>query len=155
VVLAVGVPGAGAQGRAAGSADPLATVVAHAKRATAPFRGLTATRVRVGDEELDVVVADEFDERVQGLRRRRDLGPYDGMLFAFEGPTITSFTMSTVPVPLDIGFYGARGRVVDRLRMRPCAGDESECPLYRPSGAFSYALETLRGDLPRGRLRPA
>jgi len=117
-----------------------------------PFPGLTETTVSVGDERLRVVLADAPDERSQGLRRRETLGPYDGMLFVYLEPVETSFTMSTVPVPLDIAFYGADGRVVSRLRMEPCAGTEAECPLYRPGGEFVYALETLADELPRGRL---
>jgi uncharacterized membrane protein (UPF0127 family) len=74
------------------------------------------------------------------------------MLFVFDGPTSTGFTMSTVPVALDIGFYDSDGRPVDRLRMEPCAGSEAACPVYRADGPFRFALETLAGDLPRGRL---
>jgi uncharacterized membrane protein (UPF0127 family) len=74
------------------------------------------------------------------------------MLFVFDDPTRTSFTMSTVPVPLDIGFYDADGDVVDRLLMKPCPDPQSRCPLYTAKGEFSYALETLKGNLPPGPL---
>jgi len=137
---------------AGAAARPLGDALGAARPATAPFEGLTQTRVRVGGERMRVVIADESAERVQGLRARRDVGPYDGMLFVFDEPTDTAFTMSTVPVALDIGFYDERGRVVDRLRMAPCPGAESDCPLYEPDGRLTYALETLAGDLPRGRL---
>ncbi len=123
-----------------------------ARGAEAPFRGLTETTVHVGDEEMRVVIADEASEQVTGLRRRRDLGRYDGMLFVYTEPTATAFTMSTVPVALDIGFYASDGRVVDRLRMEPCSGGDAECPVYRPRAEFRYALETLAGGLPRGAL---
>ena len=131
----------------------LGAAVADPTPASAPFEGLTETTVRVGDEELSVVIADDGAERFVGLRRRETIGPYDGMLFAYTEDTLTSFTMSTVPVPLEIGFYDASGRVVDRLQMVPCEGTDADCPSYQPSGPFRYALETLEGDLPRGRLR--
>jgi hypothetical protein len=57
-----------------------------------------------------------------------------------------------VRTPLDIGFYGADGRPVDRLRMAPCRFAEERCPLYRANGGFDYAIETLPGELPRGSL---
>jgi uncharacterized membrane protein (UPF0127 family) len=140
----------------AATTTPLELTVRDAPPAKRPFRDLTATRITVGGSPLDVVIADEPDERSLGLRRRRrGAAPYDGMLFAFDGPTTTNFTMSTVPVALDIGFYSADGRVVDRLRMEPCAGAEVECPVYRASGPFVYALETAVGALPRGRMRAA
>jgi len=131
---------------------PVADALDDAKPADEPFADWTVTEVGVGGERLDVVVADEGDERFQGLRRRQDIGPYDGMLFVFDRPTSSSFTMSTVPVPLDIGFYDERGRLVDRLRMEPCPHEQSRCPLYSASGPFTYALETLASDLPRGDL---
>ena len=139
-------PSAGRSGHA------LAALVHDAGPAHAPFPGLTETRIAVGDRSLRVVVADSDAERSEGLRRRRNLGGYDGMLFAYETPTTVGFTMSTVPVALDIAFYDGHGRVVDRLHMKPCSGTDSQCPVYLASGPFRYALETLAGRLPRGRL---
>jgi uncharacterized membrane protein (UPF0127 family) len=140
-------------GPAQAASEPIRQAVEGAKPAKRPFRDLTATRLSVGGHTLLVVVADDDDERTLGLRQRSDLGRYDAMLFAFDEPTATRFTMSTVPVALDIGFYDAFGRVVDRLRMEPCPGSESDCPVYSAKAPFVYALETLAGDLPRGRLR--
>jgi uncharacterized membrane protein (UPF0127 family) len=131
---------------------PLTEALGSARPAGAAFPDLTATTIRVGGETLDVVVADEGQERYQGLRERSTIADHDGMLFVFDAPTRTSFTMSTVPVPLDIGFYDSDGRLVDRLLMKPCADSQSSCPLYRSSGPFTYALETLEGDLPDGDL---
>jgi uncharacterized membrane protein (UPF0127 family) len=137
------------------SSSALRAAVRGATPASAPFAGLTSTRVTVGDRTLDVVVADTESERETGLRRRSDVGDYDGMLFAFPSPSTVGFTMSTVPVPLDIGFYDASGRLVDRLRMEPCTGTDQSCPVYRAPRPFSYALETPAGRLPRGHLGAA
>jgi uncharacterized membrane protein (UPF0127 family) len=131
----------------------IAEAVATADAAREPFPFLTQTRVKVGGEPLRVVVADSPGERSEGMRRRETMGRYDGMLFAYLEPVTFSFTMSTVPVALDIGFYDAHGRLVTKLRMEPCAGSDQECPSYRADDEFRYALETLAGDLPRGRLR--
>ena len=139
-------------GLAVGAKRSLDEALDAARPARAPFEGLTQTRIGVDGDRLRVVLADESDERVQGLRGRRDLGTYDGMLFVFDEPTDIAFTMSTVPVVLDIAFYDARGRVVDRLRMEPCPDAESDCPLYQPDDEFTYALEALADGLPRGRL---
>jgi uncharacterized membrane protein (UPF0127 family) len=118
----------------------------------APFPGLTATVIHVGGRAMHVVIAKTEPERELGLRRRSDLGPYDGMLFVFDNTTKVGFTMSTVPVALDIGFYTSAGRVVDHQRMRPCRHGESDCPVYQARGSFRYALETLPGNLPAGTL---
>jgi len=142
-------------GPSAGAAVPARSIpaaVGSATRANAPFPGLTATVVHVGGHTLHVVVAKTEAQRELGLRHRSNLGPYDGMLFVFDQTTLVSFTMSTVPVPLQIGFYGSDGRAVDRLLMKPCSRPESECPVYTARQSFRYALETLVGDLPRGPL---
>jgi len=129
----------------------LAPVLADASPASAPFAGLTEVRLDVGGDCRRVVVADSVDERATGLMRRRDLGRYGGMLFVFEGPTISSFTMSDVPVPLDIGWYDAKGQPVDRTLMQPCPQrSPADCPVYQSKGPYRYALETLGGDLPSG-----
>jgi uncharacterized membrane protein (UPF0127 family) len=120
--------------------------------AVAPFAGATETRLALGGRCLRLVVADDEAERVQGLRQRDNLGPYDGMLFVFPQPTQVAFTMSTVPVPLDIGFYRANGEPVSRLLMTPCPRADAQCPAYRAEGPFVYAVETLRGGLPSGAL---
>jgi hypothetical protein len=137
-------------GRGAAAIGP---ALAAATPARDPFPGLTQTQVVVADHRLDVVLADTDGERGEGLRQRDSLEPYDGMLFVYSAPVESRFTMSTVPVALDIAFYDARGHVVSRLRMAPCPGSESACPVYAPEGPFVYALETLAGTLPHGRLR--
>ena len=134
------------------SADASA-VLTGVEPASAPFRGMTEGTIEVGGRRLRVVVADDADERVQGLRRKSDAAPYDGMLFVFPSSTLVSFTMAGVPDALEIVFYDADGRVVDRLHMTPCAGTDASCPAYTPNGEFRYALETgagVRYDGPLG-----
>ena len=135
----------------AAPAGSLGPVLASARPAAPPFPGLTEVRLDVGGDCRHVVVADTLDERATGLMRRRDLGSYGGMLFVFDEPTSSSFTMSDVPVPLDIGWYDVKGRPVDRTLMQPCPQrSPAECPVYQSKGPYRYALETLGGDLPNG-----
>ena len=134
-------------------AGALGAVLGDQRPATAPFAGLTEVQLAVAGDCRRLVVADAEGERATGLMRRRDLGPYAGMLFVFDGPTQDAFTMSEVPVPLDIGFYDAHGRQVDQLVMQPCPDRPvAECPTYRAHRSYRYALETLRGGLPSGGL---
>ena len=116
-----------------------------------PLPGLTEETIAVGDERLRVVIADDEGERYQGLREISDLGPYDGMLFVYDDTDTRSFTMSTVPVALQIGFYDERGRRVNSFRMRPCPSG-IDCPSYPSEVPFRYALETFAGRLPAGGL---
>jgi uncharacterized membrane protein (UPF0127 family) len=131
---------------------PVAAALRDATAAAAPFSELTEIALGVGGDCWIVVVADDQRERVEGLRGRRDTGPYDGMLFVFDEPTTAAFTMSGVPVPLDIGFYDAGGAPVSRRRMEPCPRSEADCPVYRAEGEFAFALETEAGGLADGAL---
>ena len=99
------------------------------------------------------MVADEDDERIQGLRGRADVGRYDGMLFVFDAPDRHGVH--------DVdGAGAARHRllrpptdgVVDRLPDGAVpATSEARCArATEPQGEFRYALETLAGDLPHG-----
>ncbi|MCI4354260.1 MAG: DUF192 domain-containing protein [Thermoplasmata archaeon] len=138
--------------RSTSAAGGLARALESVRAARAPFPNLVETHVEVGDHTLLVALARSESEREQGLRGRSDLGPYDGMVFVFPMSTSVAFTMSTVPVALDIGFYDTSGAEVTHLRMEPCAGSESQCPLYESTQPFRYALETLAGRLPAGSL---
>jgi uncharacterized membrane protein (UPF0127 family) len=133
-------------------AAEIATLLAGADPAGAPFSGLTELRLAVGEQCVRIVVADSEAEQGQGLRAREDLGPYAGMLFVNESDTTVAYTMSGVTVPLDIGWYSHDGRLVDRAEMEPCPAGGPDCPLYSADGRYRFALETLRGQLPTGSL---
>jgi uncharacterized protein len=130
---------------------PVSAVLPRVTPAVAPFKGLGAVHAAVGyDRCLHLVVADTLDERVAGLRGRTDLGPYDGMLFVFQGPSDSAFTMSGVTVPLDVGFFASDGARTSTRVMKPCPRAEAQCPAYRADGPYVYAIETLKGQLPAG-----
>ena len=120
--------------------------------AAAPFSGLTVTQLSVGGECKQLVVADAEAERVAGLRGRETAAPYDGMVFVFDGPTTTAFTMSGVVDPIQIAFYDGDGRPVSRRLMTPCPKADASCPVYEADAQFAYAVETRPGALPTGAL---
>jgi uncharacterized membrane protein (UPF0127 family) len=134
---------------------PITEALYRAVPAGAPFDGLGEVRASIGhDHCLRLVVADSVEERVAGLRgHATDLGPYDGMLFVFDGPTESVFTMSGVDAPLDIAFFDGNGARTSTRAMQPCPEKaETECPVYRADGQYLYALETKAGELPSGNL---
>ncbi|MGQ0825141.1 MAG: DUF192 domain-containing protein [Actinomycetota bacterium] len=118
------------------------------------FAGFTEARVAIEDRCLRVVVADQSGERSQGLRGVQDLAPYYGMLFVNPDDTDARFTMATVLIPLDVGWYDADGAPVgERTWMEPCpTGTDATCPTYGPATRYRYALETGAGGLGGGSL---
>jgi len=94
-----------------------------------------AGRVRTGA----VAVADTPSEREHGLMGVSHLAPDDGMVFVFDGPTLSGFWMKDTLIPLSVAFWNGSGTVVDVLDMQPCTADP--CPVYTPRGSYSTALE--------------
>jgi len=132
---------------------PLTAVLPRSVDAVAPFEGLSEVKAAIGyDHCLRLVVADTDEERVVGLRgNAADLGPYDGMLFVFQGPTESGFTMSGVNEPLDIAFFENEGARTSTRSMDPCPDQATtECPAYRATGPYVFAVETKAGQLPNG-----
>ncbi|MPZ71528.1 MAG: hypothetical protein GEU71_18720 [Actinobacteria bacterium] len=95
--------------------------------------------ITVGEEELLVAVADEPEERSQGLRGVDDIGDLDGMLFVFEKPRDATFVMEDTIMAIDIGFYDAGGGLVRTYQMVPC--ESQTCDVYPSEAAVGYALE--------------
>jgi uncharacterized protein len=144
--------------RSDNSASPVAAelqrLFVDAGAASAPFTGLTEARVGVGGRCLRVVIANTDAERSRGLMDRRDLGPYDGMVFVSPVEVANAFTMSATFVALDIAWFGTDGARGDDAQMVPCRGTVAQCPRYTPRTRWRFALETLHGGLPSGDLAP-
>ena len=97
-----------------------------------------------GDDLLRVWVADDPDERRQGMRQVERLPEgIDGMLFVFPNPSTPSFVMLGALIPLDLWFFDGDGRMVGSAAMEPCT--EEPCPRYSPPVEVVWALETPSG----------
>lgn len=92
--------------------------------------------IRLGDEELTVLVAESIVERANGLAGRDSIDA-DGMLFVRPFEDHGSFWMKDVRMPLLLAFYDAQGGLVAQKAMHP--GDSA----YRPSRPFKYVLELV------------
>jgi uncharacterized membrane protein (UPF0127 family) len=133
----------------------VARALAGAQPARDPFEGLTEAQLALAERCLLVAIADQDDERGEGLRDVLDLGPYDGMLFVYDEDVAARFTMANTPLPLDIGFYAGDGTPISRTTMQPCPeGSDSTCPTYGADRRFRYALETRAGDGAGGPIGP-
>jgi uncharacterized protein len=114
-------------------------------RQPSPLEPEASVVIRTGDGpvELDVELADTHEERATGLMGRQDIGPHDGMAFAFGAPTDGSFWMKNTLIPLSIAFWDETGRIVAILDMEPCAAEP--CPTYAPGVPYVGALEVDQG----------
>ena len=69
-----------------------------------------------GRHPFRVEIADTPSKRAQGLQGRESLSPGTGMLFDFKSPQPVFFWMKNTPVPLDMIFIGAKGRIINIAR---------------------------------------
>jgi uncharacterized membrane protein (UPF0127 family) len=109
------------------------------------LRSFGLADLRVGTEAYTVAVADASDEWGRGLAGVDDLGPIDGLLFAFPEPVEAPFFMKGATIPLDIAFFAEDGRCLGVQSMPLCAADPS--PTYRAPAPYRWALEAPAGGL--------
>ena len=88
-----------------------------------PAKELTLTS---GDSSFRVVaeIADDGNERQQGLMCRQTVPNGTGMLFVFQQAYPLNFWMFNTYAPLDIVYLNDTGAVVKALRMEPCPRPE-------------------------------
>jgi uncharacterized membrane protein (UPF0127 family) len=97
-----------------------------------------------GQANFTVDIADDPQERAQGLQGVESMPTLQGMLFVYDAPGPASFWMENTLIPLDMLFAGADGTIT--------AIHENARPLDRtpiPGGdAVQYVLE-INGGLAR------
>jgi uncharacterized membrane protein (UPF0127 family) len=113
---------------------------------TGDVSGFDVASVVVDGEALPMAVAATREQRGQGLREVADLGDLAGMLFVWDEPIRSGFTMAQVPIDLDIVVLDEDGVVLDSISVQPCR--QLLCPGYRFGRlAFTHAIESPAGTL--------
>ncbi len=90
---------------------------------------------------FDVEIADDAEEREQGLMNRTDLADNQGMLFVFPLDVYTSFWMKDTPLSLDIIFLDANKQVI----MVAPSTTPGSTDLISPEDPIRYVLEVKAG----------
>jgi uncharacterized membrane protein (UPF0127 family) len=90
----------------------LAAAAACAQEADIQFKKSSLVIVTASRElKFDVDMATNDAERARGLMFRKQLGPYEGMLFDFYQEMPVSFWMKNTLIPLDMVFIAGDGTV--------------------------------------------
>jgi uncharacterized protein len=117
---------------------------------------LPTMQVTIGGERFTLEVARDPATQFRGLGGRTHIDPHGGMLFVFPSPRATAFVMRDCPIPIDVAFLDADGRVIAIHEMQPesprGAGESTDAYESRlrpyPSGLPAlYAIETAAGRL--------
>ncbi len=99
--------------------------------------------IAVGDAPLELQLAVHPNEQARGLMFREALAPRHGMLFIFAEPKQRSFWMRNTPLPLDLAYFTAEGRLVESHRLFPY----DERPVLSRSNEIKFALELEQGQM--------
>jgi len=93
-----------------------------------------------GKTPLYAEVADEPNERAQGLQFRDGLLENWGMLFVYDSERILEFWMKDTAIPLDIAYIDAEGTIREIHKMHPF-----DTKIFQSKLRMKYALEVNRG----------
>lgn len=99
--------------------------------------------IKVGSVELELQLAIYPNEQARGLMHREALAPRHGMLFVFAMPQERSFWMRNTLIPLDLGYFNARGSLLEIHRLYP--HDEKMVRSRSPN--IQFALELEQGEM--------
>jgi len=104
---------------------------------------VVTTQLKVGENALNVEIADTADERAKGLSGRDQIASDSGMLFVFSESSKYRFWMKGMKIPLDIIFING-GKVVDFLKnvVPPSQNQkDSDLPVLSPTVPVDMVLE--------------
>ena len=98
-----------------------------------------------GTETINVRVkiADDNNERTNGLMFRKHLDEDEGMFFIFPESRKRVFWMKNTFIPLDIIFISDDSKIIHIAEAEPCKSDP--CYLYESQGNAQYVLEVNKG----------
>jgi uncharacterized membrane protein (UPF0127 family) len=105
---------------------------------------------KIGEVAVKLQVVVRPMELQQGLMHRGVLGDDEGMLFVYPEPSGRSFWMRNVTIPLDIGFFDAKGVLREVQAMNPL----DENPVASVSSTIQFAVEMNQGWYRRHGLKP-
>lgn len=103
-------------------------------------------KIQVGPVSVTVEIADTPEKTSHGLMYRQKLEEGTGMLFVFPDEEPRSFWMKNTFVPLSIGFFDSKKKLIDIQDMEPVKSEmQSDLPTYPSRGPAQYALEVPKG----------
>lgn len=102
-------------------------------------------KVTIGEEVLNVKIADTPEKRAVGLSETASLGENEGMLFLFDEEQYPAFWMKGMEFPIDIIFLDEKTVVTIYQDVQPPKDENGQLPLYQPTRPANRVLEVPAG----------
>lgn len=113
---------------------------------------ITTVRGDFGEARFSIELADEPDERAQGLMFVESMPRFSGMLFVYERPQTANFWMRNTLIPLDMLFVGETGEIKNihvnaiPLDETPISGGDNVSHVLEINGGMVDLLGIEVGD---------
>ncbi|MEM1222036.1 MAG: DUF192 domain-containing protein [Verrucomicrobiota bacterium] len=120
------------------------------QRLGATVDGATLFPIKVGAKMTQLELALNDSERAKGLMFRESLKADHGMLFIFKDVRKQSFWMRNTPLPLDLGYFDASGRLIEIRKLYP----HDETAIESRSSEILMALEMEQGWFQANDVKP-
>jgi len=105
-----------------------------------------------GKARFAIELADEYDERAQGLMFRTQMARFSGMLFVYPQPSSVAFWMKNTLIPLDMVFVDKTGLVMKvhenaiPHNLEPIPGGENILAVLEVNGGLTRKLGIRAGS---------
>lgn len=101
---------------------------------------------KLAGTKFTAYIADDEQKRAQGLMFIEKLPADTGMLFVFDREQPLNFWMKNTLIPLSIGFFSSKAKLVDSQEMKPATSLMSlDVPTYKSRADGAFALEMNAG----------
>lgn len=110
-------------------------------------------KVKLGGKTYKVEIAERGDLRNRGLMFRTDWPYADAMIFIFEREQTLSFWTKNTFLPLSIGYFDSKKRLVDVQDMKPVKSEMEEPSTYPSAKPAMYALEVPQGFFKKNKIK--
>lgn len=127
----------------------LVLIVAAYVKSGKPATSGELKRLRVGDNEYSVELADTLLSQARGLSGRERLLENHGMLFVFPSPSLQAFWMKDMQFPLDFIWING-GKVIGVTENVPVVPENN---IQRPPSPADMVLEVSAGTVARDKIR--
>ncbi len=102
--------------------------------------------IQLGSKKIQVEIADRRPKREKGLMgRMKPLKKNEGMLFVFSYEKTLSFWMKNTYIPLSIGYFNKKKKLIDIQNMNPISMLQIKIPSFKSKAPAMYALEMNQG----------